>query len=99
MRNADRGKSEGGARGRLRRFFESRVGQIVDKAELAKVAGIHEWARRVRELREKEGLQILSHNDRADLKPGPIIMRRFWEASVGGTRLYYPHRVFQTGKR
>lgn len=43
----------------------------MDSDELRQVAGgITEWGRRVRELRNEEGFQILTHNDRADLKPG-----------------------------
>jgi hypothetical protein len=36
--------------------------------------GISEWARRVRELRDEEGFQILTHNDRSDLKPGQYLL-------------------------
>lgn len=44
-------------------------------AELRPVAGdISEWARRVRELRTEEGYLILTHNDRADLKPGEYLL-------------------------
>jgi len=47
----------------------------MNSGELQKVAGgITEWARRVRELRHKEGYQILTHNDRSDLKPGQYIL-------------------------
>lgn len=43
--------------------------------ELRTVAGdISEWARRVRELRTEEGYQILTHNDRSDLKPGQYLL-------------------------
>jgi len=43
--------------------------------ELQKVAGnITEWARRVRELRTEEGYQILTHNDRYELKPGQYVL-------------------------
>jgi hypothetical protein len=43
--------------------------------ELRTVAGgITEWARRVRELRSEEGYQILTHNDRDDLKPGQYLL-------------------------
>ena len=43
--------------------------------ELREVAGgITEWARRVRELRGEEGFQILTHNDRNDLKPGEYLL-------------------------
>lgn len=50
------------------------MGRIVDKEQLADVAGIHEWARRIRELRDDEGLQIHSHHDRPDLKPGEYVL-------------------------
>jgi len=36
--------------------------------------GAAEWSRRVRELRNEEGYQILSHKDRRDLKPGQYIL-------------------------
>jgi hypothetical protein len=43
--------------------------------ELRKVAGgITEWARRVRELRNEEGFQILTHNDKSELKPGQYVL-------------------------
>jgi hypothetical protein len=43
--------------------------------ELRTVAGgITEWARRVRELRDEEGFEIQTHNDRSDLKPGQYIL-------------------------
>ncbi len=43
--------------------------------ELREVAGgISEWARRVRELRTEEGYQILTHNDRSELKPGEYLL-------------------------
>lgn len=43
--------------------------------ELRAVAGgITEWARRVRELRNEEGFQILTHNDRSDLKQGQYLL-------------------------
>ena len=63
-----------GARDRLRKFFEDNVGKTLDMRQLSKVADIHEWARRIRELRLEEGMQILTHNDREDLKPGQYIL-------------------------
>ena len=33
-----------------------------------------EWARRIRELRNEEGYQILTHNDRSELKPGQYLL-------------------------
>lgn len=63
-----------GARDRLRTFFEENVGRKVMKEELAQVASISEWARRLRELRDDEGMQIHSHNDDSSLKPGEYIL-------------------------
>lgn len=62
------------ARDKLRAFFLENVGKIVDSEQLRVVGEISEWARRVRELRDNEGMQILSHKDRADLKPGEYIL-------------------------
>jgi biotin operon repressor len=52
-----RGRETESARQRLRDYFVENVGQDLPGEELAEVAGISEWARRVRELRT-EGLQI-----------------------------------------
>lgn len=62
------------AKKKLLDYFVENVGRVVDKEELQEVAGISEWARRVRELRVEDGYSILSHNDRADLKPGEYIL-------------------------
>jgi hypothetical protein len=63
------------ARNRLRAFLLANVGRIVTSDELRTVSGnISEWARRVRELRDEEGYQILSNNDRSDLKPGQYLL-------------------------
>ena len=61
----------GGARAKLRAHFLANIGRTMDSNELRVVAeNQSEWARRVRELRTEEGYQILTHNDRSDLKPG-----------------------------
>ena len=62
------------ARDKLRSFFEANVGKIVRTHKLRKVAGISEYARRIRELRDEEGMQIRSHVDRHDLKPGEYVL-------------------------
>jgi hypothetical protein len=67
--------ASGGARARLRAYFLENIGRTIDASELRPVAGnTSEWARRVRELRSEEGFQILTHNDRADLKPGQYLL-------------------------
>lgn len=64
-----------GARDKLRSHFLANIGKIMGVEELRRVAGgITEWARRVRELRNEEGLEILTHNDRSDLKPGQYVL-------------------------
>lgn len=63
-----------GARDRLRSFFEDNVGKVVNTHQLREVAKISEYARRIRELRDEEGMQILSHVDRHELKPGEYIL-------------------------
>ena len=63
-----------GARDKLREYFLAHLGQVLDSDTLREVAGISEWARRVRELRNEEDYQILTHHDRSDLKPGQYIL-------------------------
>lgn len=64
-----------GARDNLRAYFLTNLGKVMDSNELWEVAGgISEWARRVRELRTEEGYQILTHNDRDELKPGQYLL-------------------------
>lgn len=64
-----------GARDRLREYFLANVGRVLSWEELRNAAGgITEWARRIRELRNEEGYQILTNNDRSDLKPGQYLL-------------------------
>lgn len=64
-----------GARAKLRTHFLANIGQVFDSETLRDVAGgISEWARRVRELRDEEGFDIQTHNDRSDLKPGQYVL-------------------------
>lgn len=64
-----------GARAKLRDFFLSNIGRKLNADELRAASGnISEWGRRVRELRDEEGFQILTHNDLSDLRPGEYIL-------------------------
>lgn len=65
-----------GSKELIRRFLYSRVGEVVTSKQLRDAAGpgVSEWARRVRELREDEHWPIITHNDRADLKPGEYVL-------------------------
>jgi hypothetical protein len=70
----NKSKKGKGSRARLREFFFQHVGEVLDSETLRKVAGTSEWGRRVRELRNEEGLNILTHNDRSELKPGQYLL-------------------------
>jgi hypothetical protein len=65
------------AKSRLREFFLANIGIVVTKEQLQEAAGpnVTEWARRVRELRDEEGWQILTNNDSATLKPGQYLLK------------------------
>lgn len=63
-----------GSRAKLREFFIANIGKTLDSETLREVAGTSEWARRVRELRNEEGMNIVTHNDRSDLKMGEYIL-------------------------
>jgi len=64
-----------GAKTKLREHFLNNVGRVLDSDELREVSGNQsEWARRVRELRTEEGFQILTHNDRSELKSGQYLL-------------------------
>ncbi len=68
-------KKNGGAKANLRAFFLANIGTVLNSDQLKDVAnGSSEWARRVRELRNEEGYQILTHNDRSELKPGEYLL-------------------------
>ena len=56
-------------------FLLANIGIVLDSKQIqAASGGASEWARRVRELRDEEGYQILSNKDRADLKPGQYLL-------------------------
>lgn len=64
-----------GARKKLKEFLLQHVGEILDSDDLRKASGnASEWARRVRELRNEEGMNIITHNDRSELKPGQYML-------------------------
>lgn len=63
-----------GSRAKLREHFMANVGKMLTSEQLREIAGTSEWARRVRELRNEEGLNIVTHNDRSDLKIGQYVL-------------------------
>ena len=63
-----------GSRAKLRAHFLANVGRVMNADELRGIAGANEYGRRIRELRNEEGFQILTHNDRSNLKPGEYLL-------------------------
>lgn len=63
-----------GSRAKLRDYFFANQGKILNSETLRRIAGTSEWGRRVRELRNEEGMNIVTHNDRNDLKPGQYLL-------------------------
>lgn len=64
-----------GSKAKILDFLMRHIGETVSSKQLQKASGnVAEWARRLRELRDEDGYQILSHKDRADLKPGEYIL-------------------------
>lgn len=60
---------------RILDYFLKNVGKVLESRDIQRASGgAVEWARRVRELRNEEGYQILSHKDRADLKPNQYLL-------------------------
>lgn len=63
------------ARESIRLFLLKNLNRTIQGSELREAAGgISEWARRVRELRDEQGYDILTHKDRADLKLGQYML-------------------------
>jgi hypothetical protein len=67
-------KGQTGSRAKLRAHFLANIGRVMNSDELREVAGTSEWARRVRELRDEEGYQILTHHDRSNLRLGEYLL-------------------------
>ena len=64
-----------GSKAKILEFLLKNIGKKVTSTQLQKASGgVAEWARRLRELRDEAGYDIISHNDRAELKPGEYIL-------------------------
>ncbi len=56
-------------------FFLENIGVMLESRDIQQASGgAVEWARRVRELRNEDGYQILTHKDRVSLKPNQYLM-------------------------
>ncbi len=68
-------KKHSGSKELILKYFLSNIGKVLKSRDIQLASGgAVEWARRVRELRNEEGYQILSHKDRVSLKPGQYLL-------------------------
>jgi len=68
-------KKLSGSKELILNYFLANIGKVLESKQIQKASGgTVEWARRVRELRNEEGYQILSNKDRSDLKPGQYLL-------------------------
>ncbi len=66
---------EPGARKKIKAFLLQHVGEVLESDDIRAASGNKsEWARRVRELRNEEGMNIVTHNDKSDLRPGQYLL-------------------------
>jgi len=64
-----------GSRAKILRFLLANIGTVVNSDQIREASGnASEWARRLRELRDEFGYQILSNKDRRELKPGQYLL-------------------------
>ena len=75
------------ARDKLRTFFSANVGRVLKTKELREIAGISEYARRIRELRDEEGMLIKTHTERPDLRPDEYVLESLELAPVANARI------------
>jgi len=68
-------KKRSSSKQRILDFFLANIGTVLEARDIQRASGwAAEWARRIRELRNEEGYQILSHKDRVGLKPGQYLL-------------------------
>lgn len=66
---------KGGSKKLILDFFLQNIGEVLESRQIQEASGgASEWARRVRELRNESGYQILTHKDRVGLKPNQYLM-------------------------
>jgi hypothetical protein len=65
-----------GSKQRILAFLLSNIGRVLSSDEMREASGnVSEWARRLRELRDEEGYDIVSHKDDGALRPGQYMMK------------------------
>ncbi|MFC7230513.1 HNH endonuclease [Saliphagus sp. GCM10025308] len=73
---------ETSGKGRIREYLRDKIGEPVKSDRLARISGISEYARRVRELRNEEGFVIDSTRTRAELGQNDYFMVEVQDVDV-----------------
>lgn len=82
LANRIRQETEGGSSGRLLRYFQENVGEVLTSEELAYVGKATEFGRRIRELRTEQGYVIATKfTGRPDLKMGEYVLESLEQIS------------------
>lgn len=64
-----------GSRAKVLKYLLDHLGQVVTSSDVLRASGgATNYSRRLRELRDEFGYRILSHRDRADLKPHEYLL-------------------------
>jgi site-specific DNA-methyltransferase (cytosine-N4-specific) len=85
--------------GNTKKLIQKRNCKVPNCWDIQKASGgAVEWARRVRELRNEDGYQILSHKDRASLKPNQYLMETIERDFIGGYASLYPPYPIAPGR-
>lgn len=85
-------KTRPSARDRLRTFFSENVGRVLQTHQLREIAGISDYARRIRELRDEEGMAIRTFKERTDLRPDEYVLENLQFEPVANPRIPEPLR-------
>lgn len=65
-----------GSKEKVRRFLLANIGRVIESHEIQEAAeGAVQYSRRLRELREQEHWNIMTHHDNTDLKPGQYLLK------------------------
>lgn len=73
---------ETSGKGRIREYLKEKIGEPVKSDRLARISGISEYARRVRELRNEEGFVIDSTRTREELGQNDYFMVEIQDVDV-----------------
>lgn len=91
--------NENSGKGRIRKYLLDNVGNTVTSDRIARISGIKQYARRVRELRNEEGFIIDSTRTRSELGQNEYFVRKIEEDFDKKSRISVKARKKQIDKQ